>query len=270
MTVLRLLCLLFCVVTSKSAEAQYRPASTLPGAVYLCNVPVGQSVQDLRRKIERHLGAIRCLVVQGLVQNGLAATVGYVSNKPVIQVDREVGATETEICHELLHLKLDADGWPRDPPAFPVGMSQDDAHSITRVQLWSELQHRVVDAEAHRLGMTPDALFRSDLQRDVRSGKTIPPMWQVFPQSGAIEHARELATDRTAAIQTAKDLRRHGMADVASAAEGIDAELQGAAITKERSTGTIQLCLKTLWRELPRYSISKQDLARINRTYEGK
>jgi hypothetical protein len=46
-------------------------------------------------------------------------------------------------------------------------------------------------------------------------------------------------------------------------------QLQGAAITKEQAPMTLQRCLKILWTRLPNYTISQQDLARINNTYEG-
>jgi hypothetical protein len=60
-----------------------------------------------------------------------------------------------------------------------------------------------------------------------------------------------------------------GQADVVPVAEALNDLLQGDAITKEQSAATLQRCLKILWTRLPSYTISRQDLARINRTYEG-
>jgi hypothetical protein len=172
--------------------AQLQPSSTEPGAIYLCNVPVSQRVQNLRKRIESRLGNIQCLVVPGLRHNGAVALMGYVDGRPTIKLDQGVGATESEVCHELLHFELDIRGWPKEPPPFPAGMSHDAAHSITRAYLWSELQHRVVDDEAHKLGMTPDASYRSELLGTVQSGNPFRLFGEFFP-NGPQSHTREIA-----------------------------------------------------------------------------
>jgi hypothetical protein len=261
--------LLLCGRWNGLAMAQLLPSSTEPGAIYLCNVPVSERVQNLRKRIESRLGNIQCLVVPGLRHNGAVGWMGYIDGRPTIKLDQGVGATESEVCHELLHFELDIRGWPKELPPFPAGMSHDDAHSITRAYLWSELQHRVVDDEAHKLGMTPDASYRAELLGTVQSGKAVPPIWRVFPQWAAISHARGFATDRTAALEISKQLRQTGQADVVPVAEALNDLLQGDAITKEQSAATLQRCLKMLWTRLPSYTISRQDLARINNTYAG-
>lgn len=261
--------LLVCGRWNGLAAAQLQPSSTEPGAIYLCNVPVSQRVQNLRKGIESRLGNIRCLVVPGLRHNGAVGRMGYVDGRPTIWLDQGVGETESEVCHELLHFELDIRGWPAELPPFPAGMSHDDAHSITRSLLWSELQHRVVDDEAHKLGMTPDASYRAELLGTVQSGKAVPLIWRVFPQWAAISHARGFATDRTAALEISERLRQTGQADVVSVAEALDNQLQGDAITKEQAATTLQHCLKLLWTGLPSYTISREDLARINKTYEA-
>jgi hypothetical protein len=261
--------LLLCGRWNGLAMAQLPPSSTEPGAIYLCNVPVSQRVQDLRKSIESRLGNIRCLVVPGLRHDGADGWMGYIDGRPTIKLDQGVGETESEVCHELLHFELDIRGWPTELPPFPAGMSHDDAHSITRALLWSELQHRVVDDEAHKLGMTPDASYKADLLGTVQSGKAVPLIWRVFPQWAAILHARDFATDGKAALEISNQLRQTGQADVVPVAEALNDLLQGDAITKEQAAATLQHCLKTLWARLPTYTISPQDLARINKTYGG-
>jgi lipoate-protein ligase A len=117
--------------------------------------------------------------------------------------------------------------------------------------------------------MTPDASYRAELLGTVQSGKAVPRIWRVFPQWAAISHARDFATDRKAALEISKQLRQTGQADVVPVAETLNDLLQGDAITKEQSAATLQRCLKMLWARLPSYTISPQDLARINKTYEG-
>jgi hypothetical protein len=117
--------------------------------------------------------------------------------------------------------------------------------------------------------MTPDASYRAELLGTVQSGKAVPIIWRVFPQWAAISHARGFATDRTVALEISKQLRQSGQADVVPVAEALNDLLQGDAITKEQAATTLQHCLKLLWTRLPSYTISPQDLARINNTYEG-
>ena len=117
--------------------------------------------------------------------------------------------------------------------------------------------------------MTPDASYRSELLGMVQSGKAAPLLWRVFPQWAAISLARAFAIDRRAALEISERLRKSGQADVVSVAQALDDQLQGAAITKEQTPMTLQRCLKILWTRLPHYTISQQDLARINNTYEG-
>ena len=175
-----------------SAHIQYLPSSTGVNTEYLCNVPVSQQVQNLRKRIESQLGNIECLVVPDLLHNGAVAWMGYVDGRPTIKLDQESGTTEMEVCHELLHFDLDVRGWPKEQPAFPAGMSHDDAHSITRGHLWSELQHRVVDDEAHQLGMTPTHLIGQSYWEWCNQEKPLRFFGGFFP-NGRRSHLRELS-----------------------------------------------------------------------------
>ena len=117
--------------------------------------------------------------------------------------------------------------------------------------------------------MTPDASYRAELLGPCNQGKPFRLFGEFSPQWAAISHARGFATDRTAALEISEQLRKTGQADVVSVAEALDNQLQGDAITKEQAATTLQHCLKLLWTGLPSYTISREDLARINKTYEG-
>ena len=243
--------------------------STPAGARYLCNIPAGTNLRELRKEIESRVGKVSCEIVPGLVERGAAGLMGYKKNsEPFIELDQRVGETEAEVAHELLHFELDVESWP-GRPALPPGMPNDYPHSITMTILWSELQHRVVEKEARRRKLAPDTFFKNDLEAHMPTDGGVSRLWALFPQYGAVELARDFAIDEADGAKVSQRLRQQNRSDVADAGELLDQELRGEALSKERSTATLQRCLAELWKRLPTYTLGPRAMAMLYFTYSG-
>src|ERR1700761_9424742 len=120
---------IFAAVGANSANAQATSSS-------LCQVELRPAVLAIRTSIEKHdHHPVQCTIDYGLHNAGMDQHDGGIGR---IEVNPKLGGqSERTITHELLHLKLDVEGWPTLPPPPFMQTAMSLAHDIVDERLWS-------------------------------------------------------------------------------------------------------------------------------------
>jgi hypothetical protein len=239
---------------ASACEAQFSPASTGPGAKYLCNVPVRDSVQLLRRQIEDKLGKVKCeTVVHMGGEFGLSGV--DTDGVPFIKLDQQIGTTEEVVAHELLHLYLRSEGWK--------SKSTDGASGCARVyigsEVWSEIGHRAMAKRARSLGFDADEHHRRELKR-LLAAEGFDPTFVQFPQLAALTFEKMMRVDPEGARNFAPMAERQGMASAVQAGRELYSILQKGPNDRAAADHMFEACNDLIWKDLPHYAISERVL----------
>lgn len=225
------------------------PAHSQSSQTSLCGVPLRPAVVAIRRAIEEHdHHAVRCSIDYTLHNPGMDQHDGNVGT---IEVNPRLGGLgETTITHELLHLKLDVEGWPKLPE---VSRRADTvaalSHAIINEYLSSEVQHQEIFRRMRRLGMDPNANFLADVR--AHRGQ-ISPVWDRFPQIAAVKLIRLQAADSDLANSMMKTFDQHGLSRAVMASKAVHAEIvKSSPIRKNDSIHLVNRCAEIVWRILP-------------------
>jgi hypothetical protein len=239
---------------ASACEAQFPPAGTGPGAKYLCNVPVRDSVQLLRGQIEDKLGKVKCETVVNL--GGEAGISGVDTDRvPFIKLDQQNGTTEQVVAHELLHLYLRSEGWR--------SKSMDGASGCARVyigsEVWSEIGHRAMAKRARSLGFDTDEHHRSEMKR-MLAAKGFDPTLVQFPQLSALIFEKMMRVDPEGARNFAPMAERQGMASAVQTGRELYSILQKGPNDRAAADHMFEACNDLIWKNLPHYAISERVL----------
>jgi hypothetical protein len=242
------------LLSASGCEAQFSPASTGPGAKYLCNVPVRDSVQLLRGQIEGKLGKVKCETVVNL--GGEAGISGVDADRvPFIKLDQQNGTTEQVVAHELLHLYLRSEGWG--------SKSMDRASGCARVyigsEVWSEIGHRAMVKRARLLGFDTDEHHRRELKR-MLAAKGFDPTLVQFPQLSALIFEKMMRVDPEGARNFASMAERQGMASAVQTGRELYSILQKGPNDRAAADRMFEACNDLIWKNLPHYAISERVL----------
>jgi hypothetical protein len=165
-----------------------------------CGVPIGTAATKLLRSVEREFGKpVECQVKPMASESGFGfvKSDGTLLGTPCIELDPLLGVNETEVVHELFHLRLNAHGFPANIaiPVIPVGV---DRNSLsTTVQLLSDtLGHRLFYPKMVTMGFDPDQKYRSQVQAAMASPNTPDQSGLV----GAVQYAYVAVLERDPAF----------------------------------------------------------------------
>jgi hypothetical protein len=239
---------------ASACAAQFPPASTGPGAKYLCNVPVRNSVQLLRGQIEDKLGKVKCETV---VHMGGEFGISGVDpdGVPFIKLDQQIGTTEEVVAHELLHLYLRVEGWS--------SKSMDGASGCARIyiasSIWSEIEHREMAKRARSLGFDTEEHHRREMKR-LLAAKGFDPTFVQFPQLAAITFEKMMRVDPEDARNFAPMAERQGMASAVQTGRELYSILQTRPNDRAAADHMFEACKDLIWKNLPRYTISESAL----------
>jgi hypothetical protein len=239
---------------ASACEAQFPPASTGPGAKYLCNVPVRDSVQLLRGQIEDKLGKVKCETV---VHMGGEAGISGVDTDgiPFIKLDQQNGMTEQVVAHELLHLYLRSEGWR--------SKSMDGASGCAQIyigtEVWSEIGHRAMAPRARSLGFDIEEHHRREMKR-MLAAKGFDPTLVQFPQLAALIFEKMMRVDPEGARNFAPMAERQGMASAVQTGRELYSILQKGSNDRAAADHMFDACNDLIWKNLPHYAISERVL----------
>jgi len=239
---------------ASACEAQFSPASTGPGAKYLCNVPVRDSVQLLRRQIEDKLGRVKCETV---IHMGGEFGISGVDpdGVPFIQLDLQIGTTEEVVAHELLHLYLRAEGWGSKSMDGASGC----AHIYITSSVWSEIEHREMAKRARSLGFDTEEHHRREMKR-LLAAKGFDPTLVQFPQLAALTFEKMMRVDPEGARNFAPMAERQGMASAVQTGRELYSILQKEPNDRAAADRMFEACNDLIWKNLPHYAISERVL----------
>jgi hypothetical protein len=239
-------------LSPSACEAQFSPASTGPGAKYLCNVRVRDSVQLLRGQIEDKLGKVRCeTVVHAGGELGFAGV--DTDGVPFIKLDQQNGTTEQVVAHELLHLYLRSEGWRSKSMDGTSGCAQ--IYIGTEVR--SEIGHRAMARRARSLGFDIEEHHRREMKR-MLAAKGFDPTLVQFPQLAALIFEKMMRVDPEGARNFAPLAERQGMASAVQTGRELYSIMQKGPNDRAAADHMFEACNDLIWKNLPHYSISER------------
>ena len=240
--ILALVLSIFAAVGANSANAQSTSSS-------LCQVELRPVVLAIRTAIEKHdHHPVQCTIDFGLHDPGADQHDGGIGR---IEVNPKLGGqSERTVTHELLHLKLDVEGWPTlpPPPFMPTGMSL--ARYIVDERLWNAVQHEEIFKRMRKMGIDPNDNFLAE----VRSHRgEVPPGFAQFPQFAAVLLLRiEQSGDVALIADTESAFNNRGLSKSVKVTRDLRAEiLRSSPVRPSDSISLVYRCSKIVWSALP-------------------
>jgi hypothetical protein len=233
---------IFAAVGANSANAQSTQSS-------LCQVELRPAVLAIRTAIEKHdHHPVQCHIDYHLHAAGMDQHDGGIGK---IEVNPRLGGqSEPTITHELLHLKLDVEGWPKlsSPPSMQTAMSL--AHYIVDERVWSAVQHEEIFKRMRKMSIDPNDSFLAG----VRSHRgEVPPGFEQFPQFAAVLLLRiEQSGDVALIADTESTFNNRGLSKSVKVARDLRAEiLRSSPVTPSDSIALVHRCSTIVWSALP-------------------
>jgi hypothetical protein len=232
---------IFAVVGANSANAQSTQTS-------LCQVELRPAVLAIRTAIEKHdHHPVQCRIDYNLNAAGMDQHDGGIGR---IEVNPRLGGqSERTITHELLHLKLDVEGWPTLPPPPFMQTAMSLAHYIVDERLWSAVQHQKIFKRMRKMGIDPNDSFLAD----VRSHRgDVPPGFEQFPQFAAVDLLRIEQSGDIALIADTESAFNRGLSKSVKVARDLRAEIiRSSPVRPNDSISLVNRCSTILWSALP-------------------
>jgi hypothetical protein len=233
---------IFAAVGANSANAQSTQSS-------LCQVELRPSVLAIRTAIEKHdHHPVQCTIDFGLHDPGMDQHDGGIGR---IEVNPKLGGqSERTITHELLHLKLDVEGWPTLPPPPFMQTVMSLSHDIVDERLWSAVQHEEIFKRMRKMGIDPNDNFLAE----VRSHRgEVPPGFEQFPQFAAVLLLRiEQLGDVALIADTESAFNNRGLSNSVKVSRDLRAEiLRSSPVRPSDSISLVHRCSKIVWSALP-------------------
>jgi hypothetical protein len=240
--VLVLVLSIFATLGANSANAQSTQSS-------LCQVELRPSVLAIRTAIEKHdHHPVQCTIDFGLHDPGMDQHDGGIGR---IEVNPKLGGqSERTITHELLHLKLDVEGWPTLPPPPFMQTATSLAHYIVDERLWSAVQHEEIFKRMRKMSIDPNDSFLAE----VRSHRgEVPPRFEQFPQYAAVLLLRvEQSGDVALIADTESAFNNRGLSKSVKVTRDLRAEiLRSSPVRPSDSISLVHRCSKIVWSGLP-------------------
>jgi hypothetical protein len=149
---------------SLPVAAAAQPATDAPDVVFL-DVTLSRAAVDLLREVERIYGKQVAAEKTALPGDTWASSRIDDDGTPRVRVAPPGEGDESTIVHELLHLKLRAEGAPVFYWLSDGGEKALDALIAVQGQLYDAIQHRAFAPEMRRLGFEPSERLRQSLRR---------------------------------------------------------------------------------------------------------
>ena len=233
---------IFAAVGVISANAQSTQGS-------LCQVELRPAVLAIRTAIEKHdHHPVQCHIDYNLQAAGMDQHDGGIGR---IEANPKLGGqSERTITHELLHLKLDVEGWPTLPPPPFMQTAMSWARHIVDERLWSAVQHEEIFKRMRKMGIDPNDNFLAE----VRSHRgQVPPGFEQFPQFAAVDLLRiEQSGDIALIADTESAFNNRGLSKPVKVARNLRAEiLRSSPVRPSDSIALVHRCSTIVWSALP-------------------
>jgi hypothetical protein len=252
------------LVLSISAAVGANSANAQSTQTSLCQVELRPAVLAIRTAIEKHdHRPVQCHVDYNLQAAGMDQHDGGIGR---IEVNPRLGGqSEGTITHELLHLKLDVEGWPPLPPPPFLQTAMSLARHIVDEELWSAVQHPEIFKRMRKMGIDPNDRFLAE----VRSHRgEVPPGFERFPQFAAVDLLRiEQSGDLALIPDTESAFNNRGLSKSVKVARDLRAEiLRSSPVRPSDSIALVHRCSTIIWSAIPnRMTLTVPELQDMDR-----
>lgn len=162
----------------------------------LCGIHLRHQAEVLHQYVDSHSGHHTVCQTKFGLTTTLAelGDANIVNGIPTIHLDSMQGKNETNLVHELYHLKLDVDGldltgmrffFPQTQRTKEITLGGAQGGTFILNELSSYMQHRLFYKDMEAMGLHPYAELNSEMLSDIQK-KTTPPLARDLPEILAV------------------------------------------------------------------------------------